>query len=132
LCDRYAPRLVMAGCALITALTLLLFPTLLFSAWKWPLLVLMGTTGYGVYTVSLVALGSRFSGRELINGSASFGIIWGLGALLGSVSGGLTMLASPVQGLPVGLALVYLVLAGGITWRQISLQRRARSRTPRG
>jgi len=124
LCDRFAPRLVMAGCALITALTLLLLPTLLQSAWKWPLLVLMGTTGYGVYTVSLVALGSRFSGHELINGSASFGIIWGFGALLGSISGGLTMLASASHGLPIGLALIYLVLAGGITWRQMSAQRR--------
>jgi len=114
----------MAGCALITALTLLLFPTLLFSAWKWPLLVLMGTTGYGVYTVSLVALGSRFSGHELINGSASFGIIWGFGALLGSVSGGLTMLASASHGLPIGLALVFLLLAGGLTWRQLASRRR--------
>jgi len=124
LCDRFAPRLVMAGCALITALTLLLLPALLQSAWKWPLLVLMGTTGYGVYTVSLVALGSRFSGHELINGSASFGIIWGFGALLGSISGGLTMLASASHGLPIGLALIYLVLAGGITWRQMATQRR--------
>jgi MFS family permease len=124
LCDRFAPRLVMAGCALITALTLLLLPALLPSAWKWPLLVLMGTTGYGVYTVSLVALGSRFSGHELINGSASFGIIWGFGALLGSISGGLTMLASASHGLPIGLALIYLVLAGGITWRQMAAQRR--------
>jgi MFS family permease len=121
LCDRFPPRLVMAGCALVTALTLMLLPLLLSSAWIWPLLVLMGTTGYGVYTVSLVALGSRFSGHELINGSASFGIIWGFGALLGSISGGLTMLASASHGLPIGLALIYLVLGAGITWRQLSL-----------
>jgi MFS family permease len=124
LCDRFPPRLVMAGCALVTALTLLLFPAVLLSAWKWPLLVLMGTTGYGVYTVSLVALGNRFSGHELINGSASFGIIWGFGALLGSISGGLTMLASASHGLPIGLALIYLVLAGGVTWRQLASQHR--------
>jgi MFS family permease len=124
LCDRFAPRLVMAGCALTTALTLLLLPVLLSSDWKWPLLVLMGTSGYGVYTVSLVALGNRFSGHELINGSASFGIIWGFGALLGSVSGGLTMLASAAHGLPIGLALINLALAAGLTWRQLSTQRR--------
>jgi MFS family permease len=123
LCDRFAPRLVMAGCALTTALTLLLLPVLLSGDWKWPLLVLMGTSGYGVYTVSLVALGNRFSGHELINGSASFGIIWGFGALLGSVSGGLTMLASTAHGLPIGLALISLALAGGLTWRQLSTQR---------
>ena len=88
-----------------------------------PLLVLMGTTGYGVYTVSLVALGNRFSGIELINGSASFALVWGFGALLGSISGGMAMLASGLYGLPFSLALVYLILALGVGWRQISLGR---------
>ena len=123
LCDRFATRYVMAGCALITALTLLLLPTLISSSLKWPLLVIMGTAGYGVYTVSLVALGNRFSGIELINGSASFAVIWGFGALLGSVSGGWSMLASASHGLPFGLALVYLVLACGVFWRQLTQQK---------
>jgi len=120
LCDRFAARYVMAGCALVTALTLLLLPALIASSLKWPLLVIMGTAGYGVYTVSLVALGNRFKGIELINGSASFAVIWGFGALLGSVSGGLSMLASASHGLPVSLALVYLLLAVGVTWRQLT------------
>ena len=80
----------------------------------------MGTTGYGVYTVSLVALGNRFRGIELINGSASFALVWGFGALLGSISGGMAMLASGLYGLPFSLALVYLILALGVGWRQIS------------
>ena len=123
LCDRFATRHVMAGCALITALTLLLLPAFISSSLRWPLLVVMGTAGYGVYTVSLVALGSRFKGIELINGSASFAIIWGFGALFGSVSGGLWMLASASHGLPFSLALVYLLLACGVTWRQFTQQR---------
>jgi len=120
LCDRFQPRLVMAGCAMITATTLLLMPGLLNSILLWPLLVLMGTTGYGVYTVSLVALGDRFKGIELINGSASFALVWGFGALIGSISGGIAMLASGLYGLPFSLALVYLILAFGVGWRQIS------------
>jgi MFS family permease len=123
LCDRIAPRLVMAGCALITASSLVLLPALIHSELKWPLLILMGTCGYGVYTVSLVSLGSRFSGIELINGSASFAVVWGFGALLGSVSGGLTMLASGLLGLPLGLAAVYLLLGSGVVLRQLALQR---------
>lgn len=130
LCDRFAPRLIMAGCATITALTLLALPAVIDSNLKWPLLVLMGTTGYGVYTVSLVSLGNRFSGVELINGSAAFAIIWGFGALLGSVSGGLTMLASASHGLPLGLALVYLLLAAGVARRQFTVQ--AQGRRERG
>ena len=129
LCDRFAPRYIMAGSAVITAVCLLMLPALLNTHLKWPLLVLMGTTGYGVYTVSLVSLGNRFSGMELINGSAAFGIVWGFGALLGAISGGWTMLASASHGLPFGLALIYLVLAGGVARRQYTLRRQASQST---
>ncbi|MCP4981018.1 MAG: MFS transporter [Gammaproteobacteria bacterium] len=125
LCDRFAHRWVLAGCAVITAITLLLLPGLIDSPLKWPLLVLMGTTGYGVYTVSLSSLGNRFSGIELINGAAAFAVVWGFGALLGSVSGGWAMLGFDSHGLPISLGGVYLLLAVGITWRQIALQQAA-------
>ncbi len=124
LCDRFAYRWVMVGCALTTTLTLLLLPLVIDSALKWPLLVLMGTTGYGVYTISLVALGNRFSGTELVDGAASFAVVWGSGALLGSVAGGWAMLGFGPHGLPFSLALVYLLLAIGVTRRQLG-QRRA-------
>lgn len=123
LCDRYPTRNIMASCALITAITLALMPMLLDSVLLWPLLVLMGTAGYGVYTVSLVSLGNRFSGIELINGSASFALVWGFGALIGSISGGMAMLVSGVYGLPYSLVAVYLILAAGVGWRQFSLHR---------
>jgi len=121
LCDKFPHRFVLAGCALTSALTLLLLPALVDSVFKWPLLILMGTTGYGVYTVSLVSLGNRFSGTELVTGSASFGIVWGFGALIGSVFGGWAMLGFGAHGLPISLAIVYLLLAVGVTRRQIKL-----------
>jgi MFS family permease len=123
LCDRFPHRFILSGCALITAICLVFLPGVIDSGLKWPLLILMGTTGYGVYTVSLAALGSRFSGIDLVNGSASFAVVWGLGALLGSVSGGWAMLGFGPHGLPISLALVYLLLALGVSWRQISLQK---------
>ena len=123
LADRFPHRWVLAGCALTTTVTLLLFPIVLDSALKWPLLILMGTAGYGVYTVSLASLGNRFSGAELVNGTASFAIVWGFGALIGSVAGGWALLGFDSHGLPILLALTYFVLAIGITRRQLSLQR---------
>ena len=123
LSDKFPHRFVLAGCALTTAITLMLLPVLVDSVFKWPLLVLMGTTGYGVYTVSLVSLGNRFSGIELVNGSASFAIVWGFGALIGSVTGGWAMLGFGVHGLPVSLAIVYFLLAVGITRRQLRLRK---------
>ncbi len=121
LCDRFPYRWIMVGCATTTSLTLLLLPTVIDSNLKWPLLVLMGTTGYGVYTISLAALGNRFSGSELVNGAASFAIVWGGGALLGSVAGGWAMLGFGPSGLPLSLALVYLALALGVARRQLKL-----------
>jgi MFS family permease len=123
LADRFPHRWVLAGCALTTTVTLLLFPIVLDSTLKWPLLILMGTAGYGVYTVSLASLGNRFSGAELVNGTASFAIVWGFGALIGSVAGGWALLGFDSHGLPILLALTYFVLAIGITRRQLSLQR---------
>ena len=120
LCDRFPTRYVLAGCALTTATTLVLLPLLLHTILLWPLLVLMGATGYGVYTVSLIALGNRFSGIELISGSAAFSVVWGFGALIGSISGGMAMLVSGYYGLPLSLAFVYLGLAIGVSWRQLT------------
>ena len=122
--DMFPHRMVLAGCALTTAITLLLLPACSDSVFKWPLLVLMGTTGYGVYTVSLASLGNRFSGIELVNGSASFAIVWGFGALIGSVSGGWAMLGFGSHGLPIGLALVYILLALGVIKRQLRMRER--------
>ena len=123
LCDIFPHRLVLAGCAFITPVTLVLLPAVIDSGLKWPLLILMGTTGYGVYTVSLASLGNRFSGIDLVNGSASFALVWGFGALIGSVSGGWAMLGFGPHGLPIILAVVYLLLASGVSWRQISMKK---------
>jgi MFS family permease len=121
-CDKFPHRLVLAACAFTTTITLLLLPAVIDSVLKWPLLVLMGTAGYGVYTVSLASLGNRFSGIELINGSASFAIVWGFGALIGSVSGGWAMLGFGSHALPISLALVYFLLAVGLIRRQLRLR----------
>jgi MFS family permease len=117
LADKYPHRLVLAGCALATVLGLLLLPMVMATLWMWPTLVLVGATGYGVYTVSLTSLGDRFSGSELVNGSAAFAVMWGTGALFGSVSGGWSMSVFGTHGLPIYLALVYLLLVAGLIVR---------------
>ncbi len=117
LCDKYPHRKILTGCALITSVLLLFVPFVMDSMLKWPLLVLVGTTGYGVYTVSLTSLGDRFKGTELVNGSAAFAVVWGLGALFGSVSGGWTMAGFGSHGLPVSLSLVYFILVVALVWR---------------
>ncbi len=120
LCDRFPHRYILTGCALTTSLLLLLVPFTINNDLKWPLLIVIGTAGYGVYTVSLTSLGDRFKGLELVNGSAAFAVMWGFGALFGSVSGGWTMLGFGPHGLPVSLSVIYFVLVLALIWRRQS------------
>ncbi len=117
LADRYPKRLILSLCAAATAISLLLMPLVIGSSWIWPLLILTGATGYGIYTVSLADLGDRFSGNELVSGSSSFAVIWGGGALFGSITGGWAMLGMNSHGLPVYLAATYTMLAIGLIVR---------------
>jgi len=117
LADKFPHRLVLAGCALITTIALLVLPLVMATMWMWPVLVIAGAAGYGVYTVSLTALGDRFEGIELVNGSASFAVMWGVGALIGSVSGGWAMAGFGPHGLPLLLAVVYALLVAGLVVR---------------
>ncbi|MYD75018.1 MAG: MFS transporter [Gammaproteobacteria bacterium] len=123
LADRFPHRTVLAGCASLAAIMLGLLPIVMATPWMWPVLVLAGTAGYGIYTVSLASLGSRFDGIELINGSASFAMVWGIGALVGSMSGGWSMMLYGPDGLPWHLALVHLLLVLGLCWRAYALKR---------
>jgi len=118
LADRFPARSVLIGCAAVTAVLLAVLPWLLGSFWQWPLLLLAGSTGYGVYTVSLKSLGDRFDGHELISGSSAFALMWGLGALVGSLSSGWSIAVSTRYGLPMLLVFVYAILIAGLWWRQ--------------
>lgn len=110
LADNFPHRIVLLGCAAISVITLLLLPLVMATVWMWPVIVIAGTSGYGLYTVSLASLGSRFSGTELISGSAAFAVMWGVGALIGSISAGWSMTLFGPNGLPIHLALVFVAV----------------------
>ncbi len=110
LADAFPKRFVLGCCAAATVVFASLLPLTMATAWMWPILVLTGAFGYGVYTVALASLGDRFSGHELVTGSSAFAIMWGIGALIGSVSGGWSMTYFGPHGLPLLLAASYLAL----------------------
>jgi MFS family permease len=120
LADRYPHRIMIGGCALVTVIMLLVLPFVMNTIWMWPVMVIIGSAGFGVYTVSLASLGDRFKGQELVSGSAAFAVVWGIGALLGSVSGGWAMSSFGPHGLPVACAVVYLLLVLGLVLRRQS------------
>lgn len=124
LADRFPHRIVLTCCALVAAVMLGILPLAMGTPWMWLVVVIAGTTGYGVYTISLTALGSRFEGQELISGAAAFATMWGTGALIGSLSGGWSMTVFGPHGLPVHLMVAYLVLTAGLIFRSFRLSRK--------
>ena len=118
LADVYDARTVLTFCAAVTTVLTLTVPWVITTQLLWPVLIVAGAAGYGVYTLSLKLLGDRFDGQELVSGTAAFGAMWGLGALLGSIGGGWSMTISSSYGLPIALACVYAVLVAGMLLRR--------------
>lgn len=120
LADKFPKRLVLGACAIVAALFAALLPMVMATPWMWPVLIVMGAAGYGVYTVSLASLGDRFMGHELVTGASAFAIMWGVGALIGSVAGGWSMTSFGPHGLPALLAAAYALLVLGLIVRVVT------------
>jgi len=101
----------MLFCALASLAACLLLQST-FNSWLiWPLAFVWGGVSFGIYTMSLIQLGERFTGQALIAGNAAFAMLWGIGGIVGSPATGLAMQLIGHQGLPVSLGLLSCVLA---------------------
>ena len=125
LADHAPKRMVMAGCGILTGVCSLCVP-FVFGTWAlWPVLTVMGATSAGIYTVALGELGERFSGHELVAGTAAFSTMWGSGALVGSLAAGWSIAAFGPDGLPFSMAAVFLVFIVFVISSITSAQRKA-------
>jgi MFS family permease len=102
--ERAGARTMIILCALLTAIGALLLPAAIGTVLIWPLLVVLGAVGYGVYTMALVELGDRFSGSALVAGNAAFALMWGVGGIVGPPGAGALMQAAGPIGLPIVIA----------------------------
>ncbi len=107
LADHFRKRLVMAGCGVITAIASALIPVTFGTPLLWPVLLVTGAASAGIYTVALAELGDRFSGHELVTGTASFSTAWGSGALAGSLIAGWSIAGFGPDGLPYTMAAIF-------------------------
>lgn len=106
--DHWSKRGMMASCAVATAIGSALIP-LAFGTWAiWPVLVVTGAASAGIYTMALSELGERFSGHELVAGTAAFSTIWGAAALFGALLGGSAIDRFGPDGLPYSMAVVFV------------------------
>jgi MFS family permease len=112
LADRWSSQRVMLGCAAATAVTAALLPAVVHAGgWLLVTIFLCGGTYYAIYALALTAIGERYEGATLVAANAAFGVMWGIGGLLGTPLTGAAMRTAGPSALPVILAAVYAVLA---------------------
>lgn len=76
----------------------------------WPMLFVWGAVAFGTYTVAMVELGDRFSGTLLLAGNSAFGLMWGIGGIIGPSIAGTAMDLLGPEGLPVTLGILFGML----------------------
>jgi MFS family permease len=107
LADKTDRRAVMIACALVALLGALLLPAAIGNLWRWPLVVVLGTASFGVYTLALAELGDRFTGSRLLAGTAALTAMFGLGGILGPALAGAMMERLGPDGLAWTLAATF-------------------------
>lgn len=106
--DKTSKNGTMVACFVLCCLGLIALPYAIETAVVWPLLLVLGASGFGIYTVGLAQLGDRFTGPDLVAGTSAFSTVWGLGALTGSVVCGIAMDHIGPNGLPEALLIIFL------------------------
>ncbi|MDG4903076.1 MULTISPECIES: MFS transporter [unclassified Mesorhizobium] len=111
LAERLTARLVRFGCVSVTVLGCALLPALIETPLIWPCVFIWGAVSYGIYTMSIIELGERFTGSALVAGNASFSLMWGVGGILVPPLTGGVMDLIGAAGLPVTLGAICAALA---------------------
>jgi MFS family permease len=106
--DKVGKTRMMMACFVACILGLAILPLGIDSPAVWPLMLFLGASGFGIYTIGLAQLGDRFHGADLIAGTSAFSTAWGLGALTGSVVCGLAMNRFGPDGLPEALIVIFV------------------------
>lgn len=125
LAERFTARPVRLGCICLTVLGCVLLPVLIGTPLIWPCLFIWGSVSYGIYTMSIVELGERFTGKTMVAGNAAFAMVWGVGGIIMPPLTGTTMDVLGAPGFPLTLGLVCSALA---TATAFSLFRRTAER----
>jgi MFS family permease len=115
--DHWSRRGMMSICAMVTASGSALVPWA-FGTWLiWPVLLVTGAASAGIYTLALAELGERFTGHELVAGTAAFSTMWGGAALAGALLGGWAIERFGPDGLPYAIGIVFAAFIAMIALR---------------
>ncbi|MER9215575.1 MFS transporter [Mesorhizobium sp. M0663] len=111
LAERLTARLVRFICVSMTVLGCVLLPVLIETPLIWPCVFIWGAVSYGIYTMSIIELGERFTGSALVAGNAAFSLMWGVGGIAVPPLAGSAMDVVGASGLPMTLGAICLALA---------------------
>ncbi len=115
LADHVGGRQMIIGCTVFTLIPAVMLPFVLNTPWlMWPMLMVWGGALGGFYTVSMVLIGRRFKGADLVAINAVFVVFWGLGATTGPAATGGAIELWGLNAMPmvvVVCCLLYLPLA---------------------
>lgn len=125
LADRYPKRAVMGACGLVTAVFTFMLPWTMGTPLMWVILVIIGASSVGIYTIALAEIGERFSGQDLVAGTASFSTVWGMGALIGAVVAGWVFDWYGPDAFPIAIALIITLFLVAAVFRERTKRRRA-------
>ena len=114
LADRWSRLGVTVLAAVITAVLALSMIWTIQSWLIWPVMLILGTTAYAIYTIALTILGDNFKGPDLIAGSAAFAAMWGIGGILGPPIAGAAIDAFGIVAIPVTVTAIYIILLIGL------------------
>ena len=105
-------------CGALTMVGALAVPLVIEDSWLiWPLLFFWGGIAYGLLTIAMGILGTRFSGSALVSANAATALAWGLGGIVGPSLGGYAMdLTGPH-------ALMWVVAFGCLVFLIIAISR---------
>lgn len=109
--DHFPRRRVMLGCALLTVISSLLLPVVIGHWSMWPILIVLGTCGFGIYTMAIAMLGEHFKGAALVAGTAAFATMWGVGGIIGPMLTGWSIALLGPHGFPLMMAFVFGLLS---------------------
>ena len=76
--------------------------------WNMVYIFVVGGVFASLYSLALILLGERFQGADLASASAMFGVMWGVGSIVGPPIGGEGMELWHPHGLPLALGLMFL------------------------
>jgi MFS family permease len=110
LLDRIGPESVLVLSCAVIALALPAFAWFIAGPAAWPILILIGAASAAVFTAGLAAVSGSFDAEEMPSGTATFNVVWYVGAVGGPAAAGYAMTVWDPHGIAVSIVISCILL----------------------